>query len=62
MNEINIISTGAPDGKEKSVRRRRRRRRGSRRADRIIAAAWIGLGFVLGFAAASILYLLVAMM
>lgn len=61
MNEINIISTGAPDRKDKPIRHRRRRA-GSRRADQIIAVSWTGLGFVLGFAAASILYLLVAMM
>lgn len=61
MNEINIISTGAPDRKDKPIRHRRRRA-GSRRQDRIIAASWTGLGFVLGFAVASILYLLVAMM
>lgn len=61
MNEINIISSGAPDRKNKPIRHRRRQE-GSRRQDRIIAASWTGLGFVLGFAAASILYLLVAMM
>lgn len=61
MNEINIISAGAPDRKGKPVRRRRRRK-GSRHQDRIIAVSWTGLGFVLGFAAASIMYLLIAMM
>lgn len=61
MNEINIISTGASDRKNKPIRHRRCQE-GSRRQDRIIAASWTGLGFVLGFAAASILYLLVAMM
>lgn len=61
MNEINIISAGAPDRKDKPIRHRRRRA-GSRRADRIIAVSWTGIGFVLGFAAASIMYLLIAMM
>lgn len=61
MKELNIISSGAPDRRDKPIRHRRRRV-GSRRADRIIAASWTGLGFVLGFAAASALYLLVATM
>lgn len=61
MNEINIISTGAPDRRDKPIRHRRRRA-GSRRQDRIIAASWTGLGFVLGFTAASLLYFAVAMM
>ena len=61
MNEINIISTGAPDRKDKPIRHRRRRA-GSRRADWIIAVSWTGLGFVLGFTAASVLYFAVAMM
>ena len=61
MNEINIISAGAPDRRNKPIRHRRRRK-GSRHQDRIIAASWTGLGFVLGFAVASIMYLLIAMM
>lgn len=61
MNEINIISTGAPDRKEKYARRRRHQE-GSRRQDRIIAASWTGLGFVIGFLVAGVLYLAVAMM
>ena len=61
MNEINIISTGAPDRKDKPIRHRRRRA-GSRRQDRIIAASWTGLGFVIGFLVAGALYLTVAMM
>lgn len=42
--------------------RHRRIRRGSRRTDRIIAASWTGLGFVLGFLAAGALYLAIAIM
>lgn len=61
MNEINIISSGAPDRKDKFVRRRKRHRRGSRHADRIIAVSWMGLGFVLGFVAASALYFFIAL-
>ena len=61
MNEINIISAGAPDRRDKPIRYRRRRV-GSRRQDRIIAASWTGLGFILGFTAASLLYFAVAMM
>lgn len=61
MNEINIISAGAPDRKDKPIRHRRRRA-GSRHADRIIAASWTGLGFVIGFLAAGAMYLTVAMM
>lgn len=42
--------------------RRRRLGRGSRHADRIIAASWTGLGFVIGFLAAGALYLAIAIM
>lgn len=61
MNEINIISSGAPDRRNKPIRHRRRQE-GSRRQDRIIAASWTGLGFVIGFLVAGVLYLEVAMM
>lgn len=61
MKEINVIYSKAPARKDKPIRRRRRGK-GSRSTDRIIAASWTGLGFVLGFTAASLLYLLVAMM
>lgn len=61
MNEINIISSGAPDRRNKPIRNRRHQE-GSRRQDRIIAASWTGLGFVIGFLVAGVLYLAVAMM
>lgn len=60
MKELNIISSGAPDRRDKPIRHRRRRA-GSRRQDRIIAASWTGLGFVLGFVAASALYFFIAL-